>query len=57
MGSLHEGAVHAHGVMGGQARFHAEVVVVFTVHDGRVDHACSVGGGDPISGQHRPCRG
>ena len=44
-------------MVGGQTCFHAEVVVIFTVHDGGVDNAGTIGGGDPVSRKHRPCRG
>ncbi len=57
MDAFNEGTVHAHSVVGGKACFHAQMVVVFTVHDGGMHHARSIGGRDPIGGQHGPCRG
>ena len=56
MDAFDEGTVHADGVVRGQAGFHPEVVVVLTVHDGRVDHTRTVRGRDPIGRQHRPGR-
>ena len=56
MDAFDEGTVHADGVVRGQAGFHPEVVVVLTVHHGRVDHTRTVRGRDPIGRQHRPGR-
>ena len=57
MDAFNEGTVHADGVVGGKACFHAQMVVVFTVHDGGMHHTCPVGGRDPIGREHRPSRG
>ncbi len=57
MGPLDKLALHVHGVLSGQTRSHSKVVVVFTVHHGRVHHAGAVRSGDPIRFQHRPGRG
>ncbi len=51
-----KGTVHVHGVVGWKPRFHAEVVIVLTVHHGGVNHARSVGRRDPIGLEHGPCR-
>ena len=56
MDAFDEGAVHADGVVRGQSGFHPKVVVVFTVHDGGVDHTRAVRRRDPIGRKHRPGR-
>ena len=54
MDSREEGSIHADRMLGRQSRFHAQVVVILTVHDGGMDHTRSVGGRDPIGTQDRP---
>ena len=48
-------AFHVHGVLGRQSGGHSEVVIVFSVHHGGVNNTRSIGGGDPIGFQNRPC--
>ena len=55
MRAVDEGTVHPDGVVSGKAGFHAEVVIVLTVHHGGVNHAGPVGCGDPVRRQNGPC--
>ena len=56
MDAGNEVSFHIDGVVRWKAHFHPKIVVVFTVHDSGMDDTGTIGGCNPISRQHGPCR-